>query len=148
MHAMDDFLDKMSVPRPTPREVGHYLDMTRSELELQPAEELESMAFDIANWAYYVQDLYNQQSVKAGIAKAEIDKIIAPVLDQYQYCNSEEKRIRAVNDNDQAMSYQEIETKARLVMTRIDHLARRIEEVKRTMLTIAETKKRREREYG
>lgn len=147
---IDEFCEKLEIymnqkglPHPLPRHIDHYINIPRSELTLLAAEDLGEMAYEILSYAYYLQDQQNRQLAKADRCKSEIDRIVAPVLTNYRdIYGKEEKWLSAIFDNEQAISFHNVEINARAAATRVSYLTARLESIARCLLEMQQTKRR------
>lgn len=117
--------------------------MPRSELNLQSAESLGEMAYEISSYSYHLQTVINQQLAKADKCKSEIEKLISPVIDNYRdIYNGEQKWLAAIYDNEHAKSFRNIEVNSRGVATRLSYLTGKLEQMGRCLLELQNTKRR------
>lgn len=139
---LEIFMTNNGLPNPTPRHIDHYINMPRSELSLLPADAIEEIAYEIASYSYYLQNLQNKQTAKAEKCKSEIDLLIGHLLSNYSVYGSAEKRMAAIHDNEHAREFQAIETNARIAISRTSYLTARLENLHKTLLALANTKRR------
>jgi hypothetical protein len=131
------------VPASLPRHIDHYINMPRSELSLQSPESLVEMAFEISSFTYHLQTLNNKQVAKAEKCKAEIEKLVTPVMSQYRdIYGKEEKYLAAINDNIHATEYRNVEINARAAATRTSYLTQRLDNIAKCLNDLANKKGR------
>jgi flagellin-specific chaperone FliS len=141
---LEAYLDKKAIPRPKSRKIDDYLNMTRHELGMMSDEDVGEIAVEISCYAYYMQDIINQQLAKAEKCRTEIERLVGPLLSNYKDCyGKEEKWIAAINDNIHATRFRKIEDNSRIAVTRMSYLSARLDTLAKSLLELQATKRRR-----
>lgn len=125
---LDDYERSLGIPRMTiGSKIEDYLNLTREEIKKLSPEDCGEIAYIVARYAYYLQDKHNRQIANMNRAEANIKIIIADKIDQYTGYGYEEKKNKAIKDNELAMKLEYVRVNAKLRSDYLFMQAQRVE---------------------
>lgn len=89
----------LGLPSPNPRVIDQYLNMPAGELGGLDEGEARRVAAEVSAYAYYLQDQVNRKQVRIDKCTHEINKIVYPVMHQYDAFKVDDKVLLATLDD-------------------------------------------------
>lgn len=135
---LETYMKENGVPTSLPRDIDKYINMSRDELLSLSTDELGGIQYEINCLLYHIQTVHNKQLAKVNKCEYEINKLIATSLPMYdKIFGIKEKRIAAIQNNDVAVKFLEIEINASAAAKRMENIPQRLENIARTIDNIA-----------
>lgn len=125
---LDEYQKSIYIPRQTvDSKIEEYLNLTREQIRKLSPEDCGEIAYVVSRFASYIQEKVNRQTAVMGWAEANIKIIIADKIDQYTGYGYEEKKNKAIKDNEVARELEKVRTHAKLRSDELFMQAQRIE---------------------
>ncbi len=107
--------------------VMEYLQMERDELKTLDLEDCAEISFALSQCAFYVQKQFNEEKAKLNWCDSNINALIAAKVGEYKGYSFEERKLKAISDNDVCLKLNRIKVNAKLRVDRLDGLSAQIQ---------------------
>jgi hypothetical protein len=141
--ALDAKCKKMSLPEAQCRQVEHYVNMQRSELQSLSEVDLCEIAYELEAYAYYIQGQLNWYQMSAKHCRYLIKKTIGKDIQDYKHIYGNEAQWdAAISDNDYAIKLREIEHNNQMMIELLSYRANDLDRVSKSILEIKRSRRR------
>lgn len=146
LHKWDAILDNyecsLGLPRYSggPSVIEPYLNMSRDRLEKLTPADCGIIAYEIAQYLFYLQRSVNREETRVKWATSTLKRTIADELGQYQGYY-EERLIKAVRGNERADKLDKIRIYAQQRVDRLSYLATSLKNIMEAAKQIAMAKR-------
>lgn len=136
-------LQKSIIREETENEVAKLLTMTPGDLREMDAVACAEAAVLLEEFAFHIQRAENRQKTRVNWANARIEKMIAPNLHKQPGYSHEERRAKAISQDDAAMATEQERLNAAVRLDRISYLSNRISTMAKRLAELASMKRGR-----
>jgi hypothetical protein len=134
---------KMSLPEAQCRQIEHYVNMKRSELQTLSEVDLCEIAYELEAYAYYLQGELNWYQMTAKHVRYMIKKTIGKDIEGYKHIYGNESQWdAAILDNDFATQLREIEHNNQMMIELLSYRANDLDRVSKSILEIKRSRRR------
>lgn len=130
------FAADRGLPNPLPRSIDDYINMSRSELRAMSGEDVAEAAWEVATYAYYLQDQSDKVQVRVQKLDHEINKIAFPAQHGYDAYKTEDKVLLATLDDRLARELHELRAVALGYQARWNKLGYLLSDIARKLDTV------------
>lgn len=125
-----------------------FLEINAEDRRKLSPDQCGEASLCLAQYAFYVNRLHQRASARVRVAEDELNKVIAPMLCQYdQYMKVEDKRRLAIGESTHATALESARAFAEAFRERTAYLSQRIHEVAEAYKNLSYARKR-EQTYG
>jgi hypothetical protein len=129
--------------RVKPNQAEKYWNLTEDELRYMTPEQCEIAAYALSTYALYLQKSQNEEIAVMKWADAMISKEVTPYLNNYQYKDSDERRILAIQEQPYTKELYQLRTYAEARVDRLNFLANHIEKIAQKLENLYRAKMKR-----
>lgn len=125
------------------QEAIEFLEINSEDRRKLSPDQCGEASLALAQYAFYINRLHQRSSARVRIAEDELNKVIAPMLCQYdQYMKVEDKRRLAIAENSHASKLEDVRAFAEAFRERTAYLSQRIHEVAEAYKNLSYARKR------
>lgn len=137
---LDSFELTNSLPAHCPLEVENeskrLLELTPSVLKSMTAPQCGEASYALQQFSFYLQKAVNKEQSRITWAEESIKRIISPILNQVTGISYDERRTKAICQNDAAQKLDKIRVEAQLRLSRISFLSQKVEMLAKAMMNV------------
>ncbi len=104
-----------------------YINMSLEDIRSISYETCNEAAIVLSQYAFYLQKLYNEEVAKANWATAQLRRVLADEVMQYNAPSADERRMQATKHNDVAMGLEQARVEAQAKADTLAFLAARMD---------------------
>ena len=125
-------------------DIEEYLSYDKTSLAKMTDVMAGEAAAMLAQYAFYLQKLSNDENTVCKWAEENVQRIIGPKLPQYRqsYRTYDEMKLLAIYDNDVAKQFEMLRIKAETRVNKLAYLSSRVQFMAQTLIELQKTKRR------
>jgi hypothetical protein len=125
-------------------EARRLLGMAPSAVRKMGAVECGESAYVLGQFAFRLQQAQNREQGRVTWATEAVKRTIAPRVDKYSGYSFEERKLKAVRDDEAASKLDAIRVRAQMRLDRLSFMAARADGLVKTLLSLKNTKGNRD----
>lgn len=142
-HDLESFLARKGLFDVVEPKASEFVNISRDRLASLPPDELGVIGFELARYAFYLQQVMNMLQTRVNICKEEIRKAVGHKIKEYTAVyGREDKWIAAIAESPHASKWKEIQDKAQFSLDRIAYFPSRLIDLSKTVLELQQTGRR------
>lgn len=141
---LDEFEDKLAIPRTCPMEIENrskvVLNMPPAVLRGLTKEQCCEDAYVLQQFGFYLQKAANREQSTITMADSALRRVVGKHIDQVQGYGLVEKTMKVVRQNEVADKFDKMKTDAQARLDRISYLSQKAEGMSKTLMCLAKAK--------